>query len=126
MKEMSYEACQLVDAGREAFRPTEADRARLMTAITGAATLSVGMAAAAGVQRPVSSARWAASSALLTPLACWRLRYPSPQLEHIFGTLADSRRQRCSLRRRSANHHRPWWLPRERCRPCRWPRPKSS
>ena len=55
MKEMSYEACQLVDAGREAFRPTEADRARLMTAITGAATLSVGMAAAAGVQRSLGS-----------------------------------------------------------------------
>ena len=51
MKEMSYEACQLVDAGREAFRPTESDRARLMAAITGAATLSVGMAAAAGAQR---------------------------------------------------------------------------
>jgi tetratricopeptide (TPR) repeat protein len=55
MKEMSYEACQLVDAGREAFRPTEADRARLMTALTGAATLSVGMAAAAGVQRSLGS-----------------------------------------------------------------------
>jgi hypothetical protein len=51
MKEMSYEACQLVDAGREAFRPTESDRVRLMAAITGAATLSVGMAAAAGAQR---------------------------------------------------------------------------
>jgi hypothetical protein len=51
MKEMSYEACQLVDAGREAFRPAESDRARLMAAITGAATLSVGMAAAAGAQR---------------------------------------------------------------------------
>ena len=55
MKEMSYEACQLIDAGREAFRPTEADRARLMTAITGAATLSVGMVAAAGVQRSLGS-----------------------------------------------------------------------
>jgi tetratricopeptide (TPR) repeat protein len=51
MKEMSYEAYQLVDAGREAFRPTETDRARLMAAITGAATLSVGVAAAAGAQR---------------------------------------------------------------------------
>jgi tetratricopeptide (TPR) repeat protein len=51
MNEMSYEACQLVDAGREAFRPTEADRARLMAALTGAATLSVGMAVAAGAHR---------------------------------------------------------------------------
>jgi tetratricopeptide (TPR) repeat protein len=51
MKEMSYEACQLVDAGREAFRPTETDRARLLAALTGAATLSVGMVAAAGAQR---------------------------------------------------------------------------
>jgi len=51
MKEMSYEACHLIDAGREAFRPTEADRARLMSALTGAATLSVGMAVAAGAQR---------------------------------------------------------------------------
>jgi tetratricopeptide (TPR) repeat protein len=55
MKEMSYEACQLVDAGREAFRPAESDRARLMAAITGAATLSVGMAAAAGAQRSLGS-----------------------------------------------------------------------
>jgi tetratricopeptide (TPR) repeat protein len=54
MKEMSYEACQLVDAGREAFRPTDADRARLMAAITGAASLSVGVAVAVGAQRTLS------------------------------------------------------------------------
>jgi predicted Zn-dependent protease len=51
MKEMSREATQLVYAGREAFRPTEADRARLLAALTGAATLSVGVAAATGAQR---------------------------------------------------------------------------
>ena len=51
MKEMSREASELIDAGREAFRPTEADRARLMAALTGAATLSVGVAVAAGAQR---------------------------------------------------------------------------
>jgi hypothetical protein len=55
MKEMSHEASQLVHAGREAFHPTEADRARLMAAITGAATLSVGVAAAAGAQRSLSA-----------------------------------------------------------------------
>jgi len=69
MKEMSYEACQLVDAGREAFRPTEADRARLMTAITGAATLSVGMAAAAGVQRSLGSILGVAHTTRLLAIA---------------------------------------------------------
>lgn len=51
MKEMSREASELVHAGREAFRPTESDRARLMAAVTGAATLSVGVAAAASAER---------------------------------------------------------------------------
>jgi hypothetical protein len=54
MREMSREANELVSAGRDAFHPTDADRARLMTAITGAATLSVGVAVAAGAQRSVS------------------------------------------------------------------------
>jgi hypothetical protein len=48
MKPMGREANQLIHAGREAFRPTEADRARLMAALAGTATLSVGAAAAAG------------------------------------------------------------------------------
>jgi len=69
MKEMSYEACQLVDAGREAFRPTEADRARLMTAITGAATLSVGIAAAAGAQRSLGGLLGAAHATRLLAIA---------------------------------------------------------
>jgi tetratricopeptide (TPR) repeat protein len=56
MKEMSHEASQLIHAGREAFRPTETDRARLMAALTGAATLSIGAAAAAaGAQRSLSA-----------------------------------------------------------------------
>ena len=54
MTDMSREASQLIHAGREAFRPTEADRARLMAALTGAATLSVGVAAA-GAQRSFSA-----------------------------------------------------------------------
>jgi tetratricopeptide (TPR) repeat protein len=51
MNEMSHEANQLVHAGREAFRPTDADRARVLAAVAGAATLSVGVAAAATAQR---------------------------------------------------------------------------
>jgi tetratricopeptide (TPR) repeat protein len=67
MKELSREASVLVDAGRQAFEPTEADRVRLMAALTGAATLSVGLGAATGAQRIwdsivglTSTARWAA------------------------------------------------------------------
>jgi predicted Zn-dependent protease len=48
MKPMGREANQLINAGREAFRPTEADRAKLMAALAGTATLSVGAAVAAG------------------------------------------------------------------------------
>jgi len=48
MKPMGREANQLVNAGREAFRPTEADRAKLMAALAGTATLSVGAAVAVG------------------------------------------------------------------------------
>jgi tetratricopeptide (TPR) repeat protein len=52
MKEMSPEASQLVNAGRQAFRPTEADRARLMAAVTGSATLSsAGIASASRARR---------------------------------------------------------------------------
>jgi type IV secretory pathway VirB10-like protein len=48
MKPMGREANQLIHAGREAFRPTEADRARLMATLAGTATLSVGAAVAVG------------------------------------------------------------------------------
>ena len=67
MKELSREASVLVHAGRQAFEPTEADRVRLMAALTGAATLTVGVSAATGAQRLwnsvvnlTSAARWAA------------------------------------------------------------------
>jgi hypothetical protein len=54
MKQMSREASELVNVGREAFRPTQADRARLMAAVAGAATLTVGAAAAAAAERSIS------------------------------------------------------------------------
>jgi hypothetical protein len=47
MKPMGTEANQLISAGRQAFRPTEADRARLMASLAGTATLSIGAAVAA-------------------------------------------------------------------------------
>lgn len=55
MNEMSPEASQLVNAGRQAFRPTEADRARLMAAVTGSATLSsAGIASGYPARRSLS------------------------------------------------------------------------
>jgi hypothetical protein len=68
MKEMSREASQLIHAGREAFHPTEADRARLMAALTGAATLSVG-AAAAAAQRSSSAIFGVSHAARLLAIA---------------------------------------------------------
>lgn len=50
MKELSPEASELVYAGREAFRPNEVDRARVLTAITGAATLAGGAAMAGSAE----------------------------------------------------------------------------
>ena len=55
MKAMSPEATELVHAGRQAFQPTEADRARLMVALAGTATLSVGAVAARAAERSLSS-----------------------------------------------------------------------
>lgn len=69
MKDMSREANQLVHAGREEFHPTEADRARLMAALTGAATLSVGVAAAAGAQRSLSTMFGVSHAARLLAIA---------------------------------------------------------
>lgn len=54
MTGMSSEANQLVNAGRQAFSPTDADRARLMAALTGTATVSLGVAIGAGAQRSLS------------------------------------------------------------------------
>src|SRR3954467_12704714 len=55
MNGMSPEANQIVNAGRQAFRPTDSDRARLMTALTGTASLAVGVALTASAQRSLSS-----------------------------------------------------------------------
>jgi len=63
MNGMSPEANQLINAGREAFRPTESDRARMMAALTGAATLSVGAVIAAGAHRAFSAIFGAAHAA---------------------------------------------------------------
>lgn len=55
MKQMGFEANQLIEAGRQAFRPTEADKSRLMAALVGTAALSAGAAAAANAtQRSLS------------------------------------------------------------------------
>lgn len=69
MKDMSYEASQLVNAGREAFRPTESDRARVMAVLTGAATLSVGTVAMAGAQRSLSAIFGVSHAARLLAIA---------------------------------------------------------
>ncbi len=69
MKELSQESSRLICAGREAFRPSEADRARLMAALTGAATLSVGVAAVAGAQRSLSAIFGASHAARLLAIA---------------------------------------------------------
>lgn len=86
MKAMSPEATELVNAGRQAFRPTEADRARLMVALAGTATLSVGAVAARAAERSLSSifnALPARVLALAFPLAAagaygWHVAAQSP------------------------------------------------
>jgi tetratricopeptide (TPR) repeat protein len=53
---MGREANQLINAGRQAFRPTQADRARLMAALAGTATLTIGAELAASTaERSLSS-----------------------------------------------------------------------
>ena len=82
MKELSQESSRLICAGREAFRPSVADRARLMAALTGAATLSAGVAAAAGAERSLSAIFGASHAARLLAIAlpvaaaggfCWHV-----------------------------------------------------
>jgi tetratricopeptide (TPR) repeat protein len=92
MKSMGLEANQLVHAGRQAFRPTEADRARLMAALAGTATLSVGAAVAAGAaQRSLGSLFSLVPGARLLvfalPLAGagaygWYTSEPAPVVQH--------------------------------------------
>jgi hypothetical protein len=55
MKPMGREANQLVNAGRQAFHPTESDRVRLMAALAGTATLSIGASVAASTAERVLS-----------------------------------------------------------------------
>ena len=69
MNGMSPEASQLVNAGRLEFRPTDADRARFMTAVAGTATLSLGAAISAGGQSSVSGLFGMAQAARLLAIA---------------------------------------------------------
>ncbi len=69
MNGMSPEANRLVNAGREAFSPTDADRARLMTALTGTATLSLVAAIGARTPRPFNGIFGAGHAARLLAIA---------------------------------------------------------
>jgi tetratricopeptide (TPR) repeat protein len=86
---MGREANQLINAGRQAFRPTETDRARLMAALAGTATLTIGAELAAstaerslsGIFSVAPAARLLAAFAL--PLAAagaygWQATQSSP------------------------------------------------
>ena len=87
MNGMGREANQLINAGRQAFRPTEADKARLMASFAGTATLSLGAAMVAGAaERTLSgffSAMPARVLAFALPLAAaggygWHATQQSP------------------------------------------------
>ncbi len=91
MNGMSREANDLLHAGRQAFSPTEADRARVMAALAGAASLSVGAVIAAGAERSLSGVfnfmTAARAVALTVPLAAagvygWQHVEPSPTKVH--------------------------------------------
>lgn len=93
MKPMGYEANQLLRAGREAFQPTESDRVRVMGALAGAATLSVGTAVAAGAaKRSINSILTAVPAAralvFALPLAAagafgWHTAMRSPATKQV-------------------------------------------
>jgi hypothetical protein len=75
MTELSLEASKLIDVGREAFRPTDADRARVFAAVV-AAPLVAGTAAIgaskfslAGLAEFVQASRVAQVFAVATPVA---------------------------------------------------------
>ncbi len=87
MNGMSREANELVSAGRQAFSPTEGDKARLMAALAGTAALSAGAAiAAAASERTLFSIFASAPARLLVftlPLAAagaygWSVSGESP------------------------------------------------
>jgi hypothetical protein len=69
MSELSREASELLDAGRYAFRPNDADRARVLAAITGAATLAGGAAVASAAKLSWAGFRWAQVVAVAIPVA---------------------------------------------------------
>jgi hypothetical protein len=76
MRELSHEALDLVSAGREAFRPTDADRARVLAAVMsaaplvgGAAVLSVSKASMGGLVHVLRGSRIAKVLAVAMPVA---------------------------------------------------------
>jgi hypothetical protein len=69
MRELSREASELLDAGRSAFRPSNADRARVLAAITGAATLAGGAAVASAAKLSWFGYRWTQVLAFALPMA---------------------------------------------------------
>lgn len=69
MRELSREASELLDAGRSAFRPSAADRARVLAAITGAATLAGGAAVASAAKLSWLGYRWTQILAVAIPVA---------------------------------------------------------
>ena len=94
MKPMGREANQLINAGRQAFRPTEADRARLMAALAGTATLTIGAELAASTAErslsgifTVAPAARLLAAAFALPLAAagaygWHATQSSPAEMH--------------------------------------------
>lgn len=69
MRELSREASELLSAGRYAFRPNDADRARVLAAMTGAATLAGGAAVASAAKLSWFGSRWAQALAVALPVA---------------------------------------------------------
>jgi hypothetical protein len=69
MRELSREASELLHAGRSAFRPNDADRARVLAAISGAATLAGGAAVASAAKLSWFGYRWAQVLAVALPVA---------------------------------------------------------
>src|SRR5689334_8479710 len=76
MREMSHQAAELVMAGREAYRPTDADRARVFAAVMGAAPLagaaavvSISKVSMTGLSHVIRGSRVAQVLAVAMPVA---------------------------------------------------------
>jgi hypothetical protein len=75
MTELSLEASKLIDVGREAFRPTDADRARVFAAVmaaplvAGTAAIGASKFSLAGLAEFVQASRVAQLLAVATPVA---------------------------------------------------------